>query len=207
MARLARTLARRRLTVAVVLVAAAALLVLRNSGSALVVNAPIGAPDAIVSLASHEWERLPLAAQMARDHPGARVFLTQPPVVSRHNCHDCAGRVSYLTAQGVDPKRITLVPLKENSTYGEAIAIEAAIRGTEIRRLVIVTSAYHTRRALAVFRRVVRTDRVTIGVVPALADSRATPGRWWSSPYGRWYVTYEWCAIITYVARGRLQLS
>jgi uncharacterized SAM-binding protein YcdF (DUF218 family) len=181
-----------------------AIALLRTAGSTLVVQATVDNPDAIVSLASHEWERLPVAAEIARDHPGARVFLTQPPVVSRYNCHDCANRARYLASLGVDPQRIVVVPMHESSTYGEAIAIARAIRPAGCRRLLIVTSPYHTRRALAVFRKVLREDHVAVGVVPALAFSGAAPGRWWSSPYDRWYVTYEWCAMVTYLVRGRL---
>ena len=199
---------RRAVRLAVVAAAAlAALLLLATAGSALVVRASVDNPDAIVSLASHEWERLPVAAAIAREHPGARVFLTEPPVVSRYNCHDCAGRVRYLASLGVDPQRIVMVASPESSTYGEAVAIERAIRRTGDRRLVIVTSPYHTRRALAVFRRVLREDHVTVGIVPTLAASGATPARWWAAPYDRWYVTYEWSAIVSYLVRGRLQLT
>ena len=48
-----------------------------HAGSALVVSEPLASPDAIVSLASHEWERLPAAAALARQYPEALVVLTR----------------------------------------------------------------------------------------------------------------------------------
>ena len=195
----------RALRLAVALCAAAAcVLVLRDAGAALVVSVPVDNPDAIVSLASHEWERLPAAAALARRYPRARLFLTQPAIVTQYNCHDCAGRSRYLAAMGVDPARIDILPLRESSTYGEALAVRDAMHRDGARRLAIVTSPYHTRRAFDVFEKVLRADGDVIGVVPATPYSPAAPARWWRSPYDRWYVTYEWCAIAAYMARGRL---
>ena len=175
-----------------------AVIALLNAGSALIVNVSAERPDAIVSLASHEWERLPVAAELAHQFPQAQILLTQPPYVSRHNCHDCAHRVDYLASRGIDRRRIVVVPLAESSTWGEARALTAAMRRTSIRRVVLVTSPYHTRRALAVFRSSLAADGITVGVVPAFENSPARPASWWWHPYDRWYVSYEWLAIVTY---------
>ena len=83
-------------------VAAVALVAgLAVAGRLLVVTAPVIQPDAIVSLASHEWERLPEAARLAARSPAASVLLTQPPAVTLRNCHDCAHRVDRLAHLGV----------------------------------------------------------------------------------------------------------
>ena len=47
----------------------------RNGGTLLVVRQPLERPDAIVSLASHEWERLPATARLARENPAASIIL------------------------------------------------------------------------------------------------------------------------------------
>ena len=64
-------------------------------------TAEIDQPDAIVSLASHEWERLPEAAALARRAPKAIVVLSQPINLNAFNCHDCEHRVDRLVAAGV----------------------------------------------------------------------------------------------------------
>ena len=169
-----------------------------RAGPALVVRVPVADPEAIVSLASHEWERLPAAARLAAQHAEAVVLLTQPPEVTEFNCHDCANRAQRLGAHGVAEERIRYVTLTAPGTHGEAIAALDYARGAGLRRLVIVTSPYHTRRSLAVFRKVFEGTGVEIGVEPALADSVARPDRWWFGGYDRSYVAYEWAALVYY---------
>ena len=172
-----------------------------GAGSALVVSEPIDSPDAIVSLASHEWDRLPVAAQLARTFGTAKVVLTEPPEVSLYNCHDCARRVDHLRALGVDEGRVRVLKLKSDGTHGEALAVLEFVRAARVSRLLIVTSPYHTRRALALFRNVLAESGVTIGIVPADVNTQSTPATWWWHADDRTYVPYEWAAIVYYALR------
>ena len=169
-----------------------------HAGTALVVSQPLTSPDAIVSLASHEWERLPEAAAQARQHPHAILVLTLPQPVTQFNCHDCAHRTDALLQQGIDRSRIRIVPLTGPGTYGEAVATRLLVTGEHLRSLLVVTSPYHTRRSLATFRKAFETTGVTIGVVPATRTSEARPERWWAASYDRSYVRYEWAAMLYY---------
>jgi uncharacterized SAM-binding protein YcdF (DUF218 family) len=172
-----------------------------NAGLALVVTSSLSRTDAVVSLASHEWERLPMTARLAAENPGALVLLTLPQPSTPFNCHDCANRVDRLRHLGVDPSRIRIVPLTAGGTYGEALAVFTFARQTPMRRLVVVTSPYHTRRALATFRDRFAGTGIEVGVQPASATSPADPARWWRRPYDRWYVRYEWLALAYYAVR------
>ena len=87
-------MARRRLSLLLALVLAW----VSVAGRVLVVSEPVVSPDLIVSLASHEWERLPAAAAAARRFPSAAVVLTRPPAVTVYNCHDCEHRIERLAA-------------------------------------------------------------------------------------------------------------
>ena len=179
--------------------------VVQFAGSLLVVDRPVDTPDAIVSLASHEWERLPLSASLATDNPNAVVILTQPRNVSAYNCHDCGRRLERLEALGIAPHRVRVLLLKQPGTYGEALACRAYVRDHPLKRLLVVTSPYHTRRALAAFRKVFAGTDVALGVTPASAYSPARPSRWWASGYDLWYVSYEWAALPYYLARYGVQ--
>ena len=172
----------------------------RHGGTLLVVRRPLERPDAIISLASHEWERLPRTARMAYESPAALVVLTLPQPATVHNCHDCNGRLGRLQRMGVAPDRVRIIPLTSPGTYGEALATLALARRTPIQRLLIVTTPYHTRRALAAFQSVFAGTGVTIGVEPADA-SPAQPAMWWATPYDRAYVAYEWAAVLYYSLR------
>ena len=180
--------------------AAASIWPLRHAGTALVVVQEIDQPDAIVSLASHEWERLPTAAALARRAPKAIVVLSQPLNLNAYNCHDCGHRIDRLVAAGVEATRIELMDRKVYRTLDEAEAFKAWAAGRQVNSVVVVTSPYHTARALDSFRHVLNGTGIAVGVQPA-AGSPAEPRAWWRHKYDRWYVTYEWRARLFYLVR------
>jgi uncharacterized SAM-binding protein YcdF (DUF218 family) len=194
-----RTARRVRRRLALVFASLVLALMLVRAGPALVVSAPLAEPEAIISLASHEWERLPAAARLASEHADAVILLTKPTEVSEFSCHDCANRAHRLGLLGVPEGRVRYVTLTGPGTHGEAVAALGYARASGLRRLTIVTSPYHTRRSLAVFRKVFEGTDVEIGIEPALADSVARPDRWWVGGYDRAYVVYEWAAIAYYL--------
>lgn len=176
----------------------------RFAGVSLVVSRPMVRPDAIVSLASHEWERLPVAAALAARNPPALLLLTQPWIVTDANCHRCNERRSWLIELGVQPERIRLLAITATGTRGEAEAALRFAQTAHVRRLMIVTSPYHTRRALTTFRAVFLGTGTELGIVPANATSSAHPNNWWKTPYDRWYVRYELAANVFYMFRYRV---
>lgn len=191
---------RRRLAVVVSLICALALVFtgFGFAGTMLVVSRPLARVDAVISLASHEWERLPLAARIASEHPHAIVLLTEPQPVTEFNCHDCAHRVDRLERLGIAPSRVRVVKVTSPGTHGEALAALAFAREEGIGHFVIATSPYHTRRSLATFQQVFEHTGIEIGVEPATISSQARPAIWWLQPDDRAYVPYEWAAIVYY---------
>jgi uncharacterized SAM-binding protein YcdF (DUF218 family) len=192
------------LAVAIVVIAGG--VAVQHAGTALVVSRPLQDPDLIISLASHEWERLPLTASLAARYPQAQVLLTLPPNPSVHQCHDCPNRSARLVRAGVDGDRIRVVSLILPGTYGEAVASFSYVRKWKLRRVLVVTSPYHTRRTLALFQTFFTGTGVQVGVLPASAYSPARPERWWMDPYDRWYVTYEWAARVYYALRYHIPI-
>jgi uncharacterized SAM-binding protein YcdF (DUF218 family) len=188
----------------VVLVVAAAW-PLAHAGTALVVERDIGPPDAIIMLASHEWERLPAAAALARRYPEAIVIITIPQVVTTFTCHRCSERVDWLAAEGVSRQRVRVLHGASN-THGEALAAFQYSKREDFSRLVVVTSPYHTRRSLATFSTVFEGSGVKVGVAPA-SPAEAKPDRWWLDRYDRHYVRYEWAALVHYRVKYRIPLD
>ncbi len=186
---------------AILAVAAVVIGLSKQAGHALVVAAELPAPDAIVSLASHEWERLPATARLARAMPAALVLLTEPVKLNDYNCSDCANRVQTLVNAGIDQSRIVVLGQKVTRTYDEAVAVREWTTTTGARSIVVVTSPYHTRRSLATFRHVFEATGVAVGIRPASETSPADPARWWSHQYDRKYVIYESSASVFYLIR------
>jgi uncharacterized SAM-binding protein YcdF (DUF218 family) len=182
----------------------AMLALLMQAGTLLIVGRDVQQPDAFIVLASHEWERFPALVHIARQSPQASVFLTEPVNPTPHNCAACAARVAWLASLGLAPTRVVVLPQRVVNTYDEARAAFEYTRQHPVRRLMIVTSPYHTRRALATFESVFRGTGVSIGAYPALAESGARPRVWWWGGYDRWYVAYEAAAIAWYAMRHRI---
>jgi uncharacterized SAM-binding protein YcdF (DUF218 family) len=186
----------KRLILALVVLALLAVWPLAHAGTALVVERDTVSPDAIIMLASKEWERLPAAASLAREHPGAMVLLTVPRVVTEYNCHRCDERPDLFEREGVSRDRIRLLTGAGN-TYGEALAALAHAGQEPFTRLSVVTTGYHTRRALGTFEAVFAGTGVEISTIPA-RPMEGNPRRWWATPYDRHYVRYEWAANVKY---------
>ena len=193
-----QSVTRRRALVVGGVVAVVAWLV-SMAGSALVVRRATPDADALVVLGSHEWERLPVAARIAASQPAAVVLLTEPRQPTVSNCHLCGQRVSWLGALGVPTERVAVLPQHVRNTYDEAVAAREYSTLHRIRRLLVVTSPYHTRRALSVFRNAFKGTDVKVGIY--FDESVATPAQWWLHPYDRAYVAYEWAALTWYAVR------
>ena len=174
---------------------------LRCGGETLVVSRPTEEPNVIVALASHESERLPVAAALARRYPAAQVLLTLPAHITRHSCYDCSDRLAWFSDAGIDQGRVTVLPQRVANTHDEAEVAAAFARRNQIDRLIIVTSPYHARRALATFRHVFGSAGVKVEIGIATPSSGVDPRHWWSRRYDRAYVAYEWAGIVFYAIR------
>lgn len=162
-------------------------------GPWLIREQSLDAPEAILVLGSHEHERLPETAMLARRWPDAAVLLTQPLVATPYNCQDCGNRVRTLEHAGVTAGRVRVLAPPVQNTFDELQAAAAWLRTSRHRRLLIVTSPYHTRRVGALAAQLL--PETTVGVAAcAVPGGLATP--WWSRRYDRRYVLYELAAIV-----------
>ena len=177
------------------------LILVPRAGPALVIDSRISDPQALLSLGSHEWERLPALVDEARRSPDAVVFLTQPVAPTSKSCHDCPNRPHRLVVMGVEPSRIVLLAYRVSNTRDEALAARDECVRRGIQRLLVVTSPYHTLRVGRIFDRTLAGTGISVGVIPARAYSPADPDRWWRRAYDRAYVRYEWAALIYDVVR------
>jgi uncharacterized SAM-binding protein YcdF (DUF218 family) len=174
-----------------------------HAGSMLVVTRELEAPQAILSLGSHEWERLPAAAALATEHPDASVLLSEPVRANPYNCHRCSERVRWLEQLGVLRRRTIVLPRRVMNTYDEANAALDYCRRHGIKRLAVVTSPLHTRRSAATFRKIFRGSGIEVGMYAA-ASTQIDPEAWWRTPASRFYVRYEWAALVWYAVRHQV---
>jgi uncharacterized SAM-binding protein YcdF (DUF218 family) len=195
--------------IAVVLAAGAATLLL--AGRLLVVSDPLPPrADAIVVLAGSIPDRVLEAADLYRTGIAPRVIVTR----ERMRRNDAALRargvrlpesdvltVSALEQLGVPRAAIVVLRRRTGSTVSEARTIARHACAAGLRRLVVVTSRSHSRRARLVLRRALG-QTVAFGVRPSRHDL-FTAARWWRVRRDAKAVLREYEKLVHWLLRGR----
>jgi uncharacterized SAM-binding protein YcdF (DUF218 family) len=174
---------------------------------ALVVRADIAHADAVAVLAgsSAYVERTRLAAQLYAEGRASVVLLTNDnerggwSSAEQRNPFFVERAVGELTAAGVPREHIVVLPQPVASTYDEAHALRDYAAAHDLRALLVVTSAYHSRRALWTLRRVFAGSNVEVGLA-AVAPGAQTPAPalWWLSGRGWRVVAGEYVKLFYY---------
>lgn len=181
-------------------------------GAALWLAAGAGRPaapkaDALVVLAGSSTyaERARKAAALFAEGRAPLVVLTNDNLVGgwseseQRNPLFVERAAGELRRAGVPREKIEIVWRPVASTYEEAVRVRehAAERG--LRSLLVVTSAYHSRRALWTFARVFRGAGVGVEL-EAVAPGEQSPGpaAWWLSGLGWRMVAGEYFKLVYY---------
>src|SRR5437764_12402057 len=122
----------------------------------LIVNAELPQADAIAVLAgsSTYLERTHRAAQLFHEGRAAKIALTNDNLHSgwsgeqQRNPLFVEQAFDELTNQGVPAGRIEIVPGAVTNTYDEALRLRQYALARSVRSILVVTSAYQSRRAL-----------------------------------------------------------
>lgn len=183
----------------------------------LIVRVPLESADAIVVLSgsSAYLERTQKAAQLYREGRAPRVLLTDDHTrggwdnAQQRNPFFVERAKDELLKAGVPQERIEIVPGFAGSTRDEAlilkeralneINVEHFVTLPKYKSLLVVTSAYHSRRALGILRQSFDGTDVKLGMEPAPDDSlHASTVFWWLRPEG-WRTTgSEFVKVIYY---------
>lgn len=155
---------------------------LRFAGSLLVVDeAPLPA-DAIVVLGDDNYpaDRAAHAAALYRDRWAPRVLASGRYLRPYASIADLMHR--DLVERGVPSEAVVRFANHGSNTREEAIAVNQFARQQRWRRLIVVTSNFHTRRASYIFHRVLDPS-IQVRIVAA-RDSGFDPDTWWYSRHG-----------------------
>ncbi len=163
----------------------------------LVVSDPLAPADAIVPLAG-EQKRPVEAARLFAAGYAPRVAITNLPVSRRWRAEYRRQVTSLLARGGVPETEIVLVPGIAESTYEEAVNVRAFAEEKGWRSLIVVTSAWHTRRSRVIFRQVFAGSGITVLVHPV-----DPPSDWWGSEDARHTVREEYLKLVAHVLGAR----
>lgn len=150
--------------------------------SFLVLSSSMPQADAIVLMAGSRQVREPAASRLYKEGVAPKVLLTNDGV--RADFSPKHGRNLYLAEwakedlveKGVPEDAVVLLRYTASGTIHDALNTREYVRAhPEIRRLLVVTSDYHTRRTLWTFQRVFAGEGIQVGVYPVPDQSES----WW----------------------------
>ncbi|HEU0251612.1 MAG TPA: YdcF family protein [Pyrinomonadaceae bacterium] len=173
----------------------------------LIVNTPLTRADAIVVLSGSSvyTERTHRAAEYYRQGLGQRILLTNDNLRGEWSSAEQRNPFFYerartkLIESGVPPDRIEVLPAPVTNTYDEAQALRDYAQSHQLRSLLVVTSAYHSRRALWTLNRVFENSGIEIGM-QSVENGEQTPRplTWWLYPRGWQMVVGEYVKNVYY---------
>jgi uncharacterized SAM-binding protein YcdF (DUF218 family) len=105
----------------------------------------------------------------------------------------------YLRREGVPAEAIEALGTPVTGTYEESQLLRSYAESKNIHSILVVTSAYHSRRALWTLNRIFANSGIAIGVDPVPPGNQAPgPATWWLHFRGWQLVPGEYVKMIYY---------
>jgi uncharacterized SAM-binding protein YcdF (DUF218 family) len=166
-------------------------LVAARAGSFLVVDDP--RPSDIIVVLAGETDRRPVRALDLLDQGYARRVLIDVPVEARIYTYTQLELAQKYVQSLPQAANVTVCPTEGLSTKEETRDVEKCLARENGGRVLIVTSDFHTRRALSIFRRELRGKTFSVA---ATRDSTQFGARWWT--HRQWAKTLvdEWLRLL-----------
>jgi uncharacterized SAM-binding protein YcdF (DUF218 family) len=176
-------------------------------GSILYDEDPLQRADAIFVLAGTRMERPLEATDLYLRGYAPLIVLTHPMpdggvvALERRGLHFPAEAElarDVMVRLGVPRDAIMMVPAIHDNTAQEALSLRQLVQTHRWRRVIVVTSTFHTRRTGFALRRELKGMDVEL-IVRASRYDRADPDHWWRTRGDFRFVTTEAQKLIAYV--------
>ncbi len=163
--------------------------------------------DAIIAL-SGAPERTLYAADLITQGYAQAVYISKPVREDAHRLLEEYGftlpreeqiNQAILLKRGVAANQIYVLPNSVVNTMGEARGALAAVP-TETKTIMIVTSAYHTRRTRMIFRKIFAGRPIKLIVVATPYEH--DPERWWKTQESAMQTIMELAKVVFFLAGG-----
>lgn len=189
---------------------AACWLVAWAAAHVLVVEAPLERADALAVLAGSSTyvERTRLAARLYREGRAPKIVLTNDNLRGGYvleqdrNPLFVERAADELRRAGVAAGDIEVIERPVGSTGEEAALLREHASARGLRSVLVVTSAYHSRRALRTLRRAFEGSGVEVGLVAVGPGQQSPPpATWWLHRLGWKMVPGEYLKFLYYELR------
>jgi len=174
----------------------------------LITEAPLDKADAIVVLSgsANYRERTREAAKLFFEGRSQRILITNDNAqgpwssVDQRNLFYYERSLEELRKAGVPSQSVEVLMKPVTGTFDEAGVIRDYAQQHGWQSILIVTSAYHSRRALWVCSKVFRDTGVRIGLMTAeRKEESPPPATWWLTQRGWKLVPSEYVKMVYYV--------
>jgi uncharacterized SAM-binding protein YcdF (DUF218 family) len=191
---------RKRLAVFIATVAAVMLLAclfretfLEAAGSFLNVGQPpVRADAALVLAGGFPGDRILKAAELKRQGYVPVVYVSGPTII--YETGECAVSVPFAVRHGYTESDFRCIPNEAYNTLDEARACCAALEHAGVKSFLLVTTAFHTRRATAIYRRICPK----LAFTPVASEDPMFQNRqWWKAREGRKDIFLEYTKLLT----------
>ncbi|HEY8498682.1 MAG TPA: YdcF family protein [Limnochordales bacterium] len=169
-------------------------------GRLLVVAEPPEPADAIVVLGGDWRGRIDRGIALYREGYAPVLLVTGGMAIAPGRVQ--ADYLAEAARQAGVPQEAILTERRASSTWEDAVLTLPLAQERGWRRVLLVTSNWHSRRATMVFRRVWGRAGIEVRSVPS-EEWRFDLARWWQDPDGGETVLIEWLRLAWYWLRAR----
>jgi uncharacterized SAM-binding protein YcdF (DUF218 family) len=166
--------------------------VLTALGSFLDRSEPPRKAGAVFVLAGDSWgNRILKGAELVREGYAPKAIVSGPD--GMYGFYECDLAIQFAERAGYPESYFTAFPNHALSTSEEAQAAAGEFRDLGVKRVLLVTSNYHTRRAGNLFRAAAPEVAFTVVAAP---DRHFQPRGWWRDREGRKIFFIEWMKTV-----------
>lgn len=166
--------------------------VLAALGGFLVKAGPPQKADIIVVLAGDSWgNRIRKAGDLVREGWAPKVLVSGPN--GSYGSYECDLAIPFAVKAGYPESYFVHMEHTGRSTEEEAKAVVERLRTMGVKRMILVTSSFHTRRAGKIFHRAAPDLEI---FVVASRDEFFSPENWWQSREARKTFLLEWMKTV-----------
>lgn len=177
-----------------------------HAASFLVLNAPQHADVILVLEGGADDSRYWQAIHLLKEGYSNRIILDAD--ASRKTYGKSDAELAAAFVNDTAPGWVLVCPTGEDSTYGEAVDVQRCLAPLHVSSVLIVTSDYHTRRALSIFRKRLPQYAWSIASAGApyhFADQWWKNRRWAKSTLDEWQKFLWWKLVDQWRAEVNLQ--
>lgn len=179
-------------------VLAALVVFAENAGRFLVVDAPERS-DVILVLAGETDRRPARALQLLDQGYGRRVVIDVPAANKIYDLSQVQLAKKYVESLP-NAALVRICPIAGLSTRDESHDVEKCLESEEASKVLIVTSEFHSRRALSIFRHEIRGKSFSVA---ATRDETQFGTRWWTRRQWAKTCLDEWERLVWWSAVER----